>query len=296
MPHAGARALKLQRSGTVGAIFPTVDNAIFAKAIDALQRRLADAGLQLLIASSGYDVDTEARQAMNLVARGVDAMALCGLAQSPALLQFLRQRELPTVHAMSHPAPAGRVCVGFDNEQAIGLAVRHLVDQGHRRIAMLAGVARDNDRAAARIAGARRALAEAGLPLTPQRLVERRYALEDARDGFRALMATAPRPSAIVCGNDVLAFGALLEAAAMGIAVPRSLSIVGFDDLELARHFRPALTTVHVPTEQLWQMVADRLVGMLAGSLVPRSTRLDVELIVRGSTSAPTQRTLYRSR
>ena len=100
--------------------------------------RLTDAGLQLLIATSGYDVDTEARQAMNLVTRGADALALCGVGQSPQLLKFLRQRALPTVHVMTYPAPADTVCVGFDNAKAIGQAVRYLLDLGHRRVAMLA--------------------------------------------------------------------------------------------------------------------------------------------------------------
>ena len=287
VPHAGARAMMLNRSGTVGAVFPTVDNAIFAKAIDALQRRLADAGLQLLIATSGYDVNTEARQAMNLVTRGADALALCGIGQSPQVLRFLRQRELPTVHVMTYPAPADLVCVGFDNARAIGQAVRYLVDLGHRRVAMLAGITRDNDRAAARVAGVRHALKEAGHDLVPSYLVECRYALAEARDGFRSLMASVPAPTAIVCGNDVLAFGALLEAQKMGIAVPKALSIVGFDDLEMARHVQPALTTVHVPTEQMWYAAADRLIEALAQMPLRAATEVEVELVVRDSTGPP---------
>jgi LacI family transcriptional regulator len=284
VPHAGARALKLQRSGTVGAIFPTIDNAIFAKAIDALQQRLADAGLQLLIATSNYDLETETRQAMNLVTRGADALVLCGVGQSPALLHFLRQRELPTVHAMTWPAPGGMVCVGFDNARAIGQAVRYLLDLGHRRIAMLAGIVHDNDRAAARVAGVQQALVKAGLELPAQHLVQRKYGLAEARDGFRALMATSPTPTAVLCGNDVLAFGALLEAHRMGIAVPRSLSVVGFDDLEMARHIQPALTTLHVPTQQLWHTVADRLVAAIEQRPVAEATEVEVELVVREST------------
>lgn len=289
VPHAGARALKLQRSGTVGAIFPTVDNAIFAQAIHALQQRLADGGLQLLIATCGYDVDTECRQAMNLVTRGADALALCGAGQSPQLLQFLAQRELPTVHAMIYPPPEGCVCVGIDNAKAMAKAVRYLLDLGHRRIAMLAGITRDNDRSAARVAGVRDALLDAGIELPPGYLVERKYALADARDGFRALMANRPAPTAILCGNDVLAFGALLEAATMGIAVPKALSIVGFDDLEMARHFQPALTTLHVPTDHLWHAVADRIISWLEKAPVRDATEFDVELVVRGSTG-PTPR------
>ena len=278
-PHAGARSLKLQRSGTVGAVFPTVDNAIFAKAIDALQQRLADGGLQLLIATSGYDLATEARQAMNLMARGADALVLCGVGQAPALLQVLRQRELPTVHAMSYPAPEGLVCAGFDNARAIGQAVRYLLDLGHRRVAMLAGVARHNDRAAARIAGVRAALKKGGLSLAPQHLVERRYGLTEAREGFRTLMASKPTPTAIVCGNDVLAFGALLEAHKLGIAVPQALSIVGFNDLEMAR-------LLH----RLWHTVAERVIAALEQAPVPPATEVQVELVVRESTGAAPRR------
>jgi LacI family transcriptional regulator len=284
VPHAGARALMLHRSGTVGAVFPTVDNAIFAKAIEALQRRLTDAGLQLLIATSGYDVDTEARQAMNLVTRGADALALCGVGQSPQLLKFLRQRALPTVHVMTYPAPPEAVCVGFDNAKAIGQAVRYLLDLGHRRVAMLAGITRANDRARARVAGVRKALKEAGIDLPPARLVERPYGLAEARDGFRALMAATPAPTAMLCGNDVLAFGALLEAQKMKIAVPKALSVIGFDDLEMARHIHPALTTVHVPTEKMWGAAADPLIEALDRRPVATPTEVEVELVVRDST------------
>ena len=291
VPNAGARSLKLQRSGTVGAIFPTIDNAIFAKAIDALQQRLGEAGLQLLIATSGYDVATEARQAVNLVTRGADALVLCGVGQSPALLQFLRGRAFPTVHAMTYPAPSGMLCVGFDNARAVGHAVRYLVGLGHKRIAMLAGLARDNDRASARIRGVQQALQAAGLRLAPQHLVERPYDLGAARDGLRALMATRPTPTAVVCGNDVLAFGALLEAAKLGMAVPQCLSIIGFDDLDMARHIQPALTTLHVPTQTLWQLVADRVIAVLAQEGVPAATEVEVELVVRESSGpAPRRR------
>lgn len=290
VPHAGARALKLQRSGTVGAVFPTIDNAIFAKAIDALQQRLADAGLQLLIATSGYDPETEARQALNLVTRGADALVLVGAGQSPELLHRLRQRELPTVHTMIHPAPPGMVCVGFDNARAMGQAVRYLLDLGHQRIAMLAGLSSHNDRAAARIEGVRLALKKAGLSLAPQHLVERPYGLAEAREGLRMLMSAQPTPTAIVCGNDVLALGALLEAQKLGIAVPQALSIIGFDDLEMARHVQPALTTLHVPTQLLWHTVADRVIGALEQTPVQAATEVEVELVVRESTGAAPRR------
>ncbi len=284
VPHAGARTLKSRRTGTIGAIFPTVDNAIFAKAIDALQRRLAESNHQLLIATNDYSPDTEASQALNLLTRGADALLLCGTGQRPALLARLAARAVPVVHVMSWPPPPGLACVGFDNARAMTQVVRYLLDLGHRRIAMLAGVTRDNDRAASRLAGVREALAAKRIALPAARVAERRYALAAARDGLRCLMQVTSPPTAVVCGNDVLAFGALLEAQRMGIDVPRELSIVGFDDLELASHVAPGLTTVHVPAEAMWRRAAERVLSMLQGEEATQDDEIEVSLVVRGST------------
>ena len=287
VPNAGARSMMLRRSGTIGAVFPTVDNAIFAKAIDALQRRLSEADQQLLIATCDYDPEAEMRQAVNLVARGADALALCGVGQRPELLEFLHQRGLPCVHVMSLSDDPQVTSVGFDNAAAMKQATRYLLDLGHRHVAMLAGITRDNDRASARVAGVRSALKQAKLTLPAERMVERRYEIAAAREGFRELMAVDPRPTAILCGNDVLAFGALLEAQRMGIDVPKQLSIIGFDDLELANQLQPALTTVRVPADTMWRVAADRLLAALRGEPAARRTEIEVSLVVRGSTAPP---------
>jgi LacI family transcriptional regulator len=128
------------------------------------------------------------------------------------------------------------------------------------------------------------ALREAGLDLPPKRLAERKYGIAEAREGLRELMASRPAPTALVCGNDVLAFGALLEAQRLGIMVPKALSIVGFDDLELAHHVQPALTTVRVPAQEMWRAAADRLIAALRGEPVPRMSEIEVSLVVREST------------
>jgi LacI family transcriptional regulator len=287
VPHAGARSLMLKRTGTIGAVFPTVDNAIFAKAIDALQRRLTQAGYQLLIATNDYSPAAEERQALNLLTRGVDGLLLCGIGQRPSLLARLKARALPVVHVMSWPPPPGLACVGFDNARAMAQVVRYLLDLGHRRIAMLAGVTRDNDRAAARLVGVRDALAAAGLKLPPAYVAERRYSLAAAREGLQHLMRATTPPTAVVCGNDVLAIGALLEAQRLSIEVPRELSIVGFDDLELASHVQPALTTVHVPAEAMWRTAAEQVLAMLGGNEAPADVEVEVSLVVRGSTAPP---------
>lgn len=283
--HAGARALTLRRSGTVGVVVPTIDNAIFARGLQAFQRRMARAGQVVLLAFSDYDPAQEAAQVQALLSRGVDALALTGFSQRPELLARLARRGLPWVHTGAFPAPAGAACVGFPNRAAIMRAVHYLLHLGHRRFGMLAGVTADNDRAAERVAGVRDALAGAGLALAPEHLCEARYALADARAAAGQILASAQPPTALLCGNDVLAFGAMLECAARGLDVPGEVSVVGFDDLDLARQWRPALTTVHVPTEAMWTLAADYLLARLDGSLAaPQQREIEVELVVRGST------------
>jgi LacI family transcriptional regulator len=229
----------------------------------------------------------------------VDALALTGISQRPELLARLAQRGLPWVHTGSFPAPTGTACVGFKNREAIARAVQYLLDLGHRRIGMVAGITAHNDRAAQRVAGVRSALAKARLRLAPQHVVESAYTVGAARAATRQLLLAEPaatRPTALLCGNDVLAFGAMLECAAQGLDVPGDVSVVGFDDLDLARQWRPALTTVHVPAELMWTQAADYLLARLDGSLAkPVQHEMQVELVVRESTAvapptAPTPR------
>ena len=284
--HAGARALSLRRSGTVGVVVPTIDNAIFASGLQAFQRRMAQAGQVVLLAFSDYDPAQEEAQVQALLARGVDALALTGLSQRPGLMALLAQRGLPWVHTGTYPAPAGAACVGFRNAAAMTRAVQYLLDLGHRRIGMVAGLTAHNDRAADRVAGARQALAAAGLGLPARWLVESAYTLPAARQATRALLQSGPAPTALLCGNDVLAFGALLECAAQGLAVPQAMSVVGFDDLDLARQWRPPLSTVRVPTQAMWTLAAEHLLQRLDGRVTEaEQIELDVELVVRESTA-----------
>jgi LacI family transcriptional regulator len=107
---------------------------------------------------------------------------------------------------------------------------------------------------------------------------------------MRALAGLAPRPSAVVCGNDVLAIGALADCHRLGIAVPGEISVTGFDDLEFAALTTPTLTTIHVPSHALGEASAHALLRMVAGDAATCCHELGVDLIVRGTTGPPGQR------
>ena len=286
VPHGAARALASHRSHTIGAVIPTLDNAIFASGVEALQQRLSEDGYPLLLASSEYDFEREILHVEKLVERGIDGLMLVGRDHHPRLAGLLTAKDVVFVNAWVYDADAGYPCVGFDNRRTAGRTADFLTDMGHRRIAMISGPTAGNDRARDRGAGVRDALARRGLSLPAARLVERPFDVAEGRQALRLLMGGTEPPSAVVCGNDVLAFGALFEARAMGIEVPAELSIVGFDDLPMARHVEPPLTTMQVPAAEMGRRAAEYLLARLAGTPAA-SVELEVNLIVRATTAPP---------
>lgn len=287
LPDAAARALASDHSQTIGAIIPTLENRSFAICVDGLQRRLDAAGYTLLLANSAYDPDKELRAVKELIGRGVDGLMLVGALRDPKIYDLLRSKGVPFVNTFTLTNDAQRPCVGFDNRAAARRMAEYLLDLGHREFGIIAGVTRDNDRALARLAGVRDALTERGLALPQERLIERPYRIVEGQYGLRALLACRRRPSVVVCGNDVLAFGALIEAQAAGIPVPDQLSVAGFDDVDFAAHLNPPLTTVRVPLDDIGARAGDFLVARIQGRAAPVINEVPSSLIVRGSTSVP---------
>ena len=294
--HGPARALASRQTSAVGAIVPTLDNAIFASCINALQIRLDDHGYVLLVASTEYDSARELRELRALLERGIDGLMLVGMAHEAAVRALIAASHVPTVTTWTSDATAPWPTIGFDNVAAMEKIVDHLWTLGHRRFGMIAGITVGNDRAARRVEGVRRALdrrAGAGAGLD---VVERPYDIREGRNAFRALMASTRAPTAIVGGNDVLALGGLFEAQALGLRVPADVSITGFDDLNLVSHVTPGLTTIRIPAVDMGRRAADHLVESLRGRPGLPATELDVELILRGSTGPAPEGLTARSR
>ena len=285
--HGAARALASRRTHTIGAVIPTLDNAIFAATAHALQRTLDDAGYTLIIASHEFDTELEARVTRALIERGVDGLVLLGTTHHPSVQRMMDAHQIPYVLTWALDASGRHPCVGFDNRAAAVRIANHLLDLGHREFAMVSGVTSGNERAAERLEGVRQALAARGIALPPGRVVEMPYTLTAGREGLREVMRETPRPTAVICGNDVLAIGALTECHALGLAVPRDVSVTGFDDLEMAAVVTPALTTVHFPTADLGTLAGRHLLARLAGKPVESQIELPVELVVRASTAPP---------
>ncbi|MFT7453553.1 MAG: LacI family transcriptional regulator [Saprospiraceae bacterium] len=284
---AGARALASKRSRCIGAVIPTLANAIFADGIEAFESCLNQAGFSLMLTTSGYDSQHELTQVKTLIERGVDAVMLVGLNHDPLIYKLLQQRNIPYVLTWAYRRDCLHPCVGFNNYEAAKLLPLHLTSLGHQRFAVISGISEANDRALDRLNGMKDALLAQGIRLSKDTIIECTYKIEAGREACRALLNLPSPPTAILCSNDVLAAGALLECQAGGIKVPDQVSIAGFDDLALSANLTPSLTTMHIPFKLMGQLSAQYLIDRLAGISPQAQQQLQVELRLRHSTAAP---------
>jgi LacI family transcriptional regulator len=286
-PNFGARAMASRRTRTIGAVIPTMENAIFARGLQAFQEELRTLGYQLLVASSSYRQEVEEEQIRSLVARGADGIMLIGHDRAPQVTEFLHQRGLPVLVTWAYDPTQAGVSVGFDNRRAMRALAEKTLDLGHREVAVITAPLAHNDRARARVEGIRDAIAARGLSVNGLRVIETDYGITTGGEAFAALMRSHPRPTVVMCGNDVLAVGAVKRARALGLSVPENVSITGFDDIDIASVVDPALTTVHVPHRAMGSAAARCLIRMIEEYKGVESQELDANVMWRESLSVP---------
>jgi LacI family transcriptional regulator len=284
VPNGSARALRSTRTRLVGAIIPTLNHAIYATMVDALQARLAEKGVSLILNTSTYDIDLEYEQAKLLVERGAEAVVLVGAEHRPQTLTMFDQKRVAYVFTYTSTATEAGAAVGFDNTRAGRAAARYLLDLGHRRLGMIAGITQDNDRARGRRDGFLQELSKAGIDASSIPVAEGAYKIENGRNSMKMLMAISPRPTAVFCGSDILAAGAIKYCIEAGLAVPQDVSIMGFDNLEIAMLTAPELTTLEVPARDMGRLAADYILASPLQRRHLRERELPISLVVRGST------------
>lgn len=286
-PNFSARSLAARRTQTIGAVIPTMENAIFAQGLQAFQERLGEDGFMMLVASSSYDPEVEAEQIRALVARGADGLLLIGHDRDPGIYRFLETQSVPALIAWAYDDE--RLSIGFDNRTAMEKLAAHALALGHRRIGVISAPTDGNDRARGRIEGIRDAIRAARLNADDLMIEETEYGVLNGADAFDRLMGVQ-RPTLVICGNDVLAAGALRRAVERGISVPGDVSITGFDDIELARLVTPKLTTVQVPHRQMGEAAAEMLIGMANGNPPVKGMCLSTRIRHGGTLAAPIAR------
>jgi LacI family transcriptional regulator len=294
-PAAAARSLVTQRSHVIGVFMetgeghPDLQHPFFHEVLGGLKQRVGRAGFDLLLFASerpggGYGRHSYLKRARH---HNVDGCALIGLDPDDDEVRRLARGEMPCVAIdMQLEGPLTEVVMS-DNEDGAATAVRHLYDLGHRRIATITGMI-DSRPGIDRLRGYRAAIQALGLAYRDDYVRYGDFYAESGREQTARLLALDEPPTAIFAAADMMAIGAVRAASEAGLVVPADLSIVGFDDIQLAPHVNPPLTTLRQDKLGLGAAAGDALVARIAGDPERPSLRtLPVELVVRGSTAAP---------
>ncbi len=283
--NGAARALAMRRTQTVGALVPRFGTSSFPTLVQALESTLADNGYNLLLAAPDHARAQDPSIIRALLGRGVDAVAILGAEQPPEVLALLHAHRTPFIFLWAQESEYGP-CVGFDEREAASLVVNHLADQGHARLGFIGGRTLDNERARRRFVGVFEAVAKRGLTLVSDGLIETEYGFREGFEAMQVLLQKRVEVSAVVCGNDYLAAGALSALQVAGVQVPEGMAVASFNDNDFAAFTYPPLTTVRVPIREMGEQAALHLVARLAGRTPIPPPLLPVELVVRGSTTA----------
>jgi LacI family transcriptional regulator len=283
--NAVARALARGRTGLVGVLSGSLQDLGEQRFIETLGRQLGRHDLHMVVVDARGEPDRERMLARQLADQLVDGLVISPLDPSGATWAEIGE-VLPVVtvgDALAGPT-VGEVL--FDNRTGVGMVLEHLSGLGHRRIAVLTPSRPSTpDRPAERIVAEK--CAALGLDAA---VVNTRHSIEDATDAAARVLAREPRPTAVFCLSDSIAFGVYAAAAAAGLEIPRDLSVAGYDDHPIAQVVAPALTSVDWGLPEVAAAAAGLLAAAVAGR--PRSgararVRVAPALVERASTAAP---------
>ena len=278
-PDPLARALNAGGTNTVGAVIPTINHAIFAAFLEALEAGLDAHGYCLVIATTATDPLVERERARSLLEMGARALIVSGLEHDPELISLAKRFGAPVVATSIHEASASLPTIGYDNAGLARQAMRHLLELGHTDVALVHGPTAQNDRTRLRISGA-----ESVEGLRSLRKIETELSVRGGAVAATQLLSWQRKPTAVLCVSDLIALGAMSTLQRSGLVVPRDMSVMGFDNISWSEHSNPPLTCMSLPVVAMGRESAQAICNLLdKGAPIP-SVLLEGEIKVRGST------------
>ena len=280
-----ASSLRRGETRTLGVLVPRLSDTVMALMFEELERAASSRGYFAMVATSGDDPNDEKRAAETLLDRNIDGLILATARLDDELPRLLRQRNVP--HALVLRTDGVSPSALGDDEVGGYLAVRHLIDLGHRDIAVVTGPSFTST-GIARLAGARQALDEAGIAPRDQWLVAAGYGIENGFSAGEALLADGQhRPTAVFAANDNIAMGIIAAAHRHNLAIGQELALVGYNDTPLSARLPTPLTSVRVPLDQIARTAIDIITDPGKEPLIRKSMPT---LIPRESSGPPRQR------
>ncbi len=293
VPSATARSLKTSRSHVIGVIVNRISDPFYSEVLDGIQDALYSAHYSLFLASTDHDLAREKAVVRAMLERRIDGLIVCSLFVTPPYRSELGASGAPLVVVHNRSRDPNADAIYHDDYAGSRQMTRHLIDLGHERLAFI-GSARAGVESEDRLAGFRDEINAAGLTAPPERIVQAANGeLASGSAAVESLLRLSHRPTALVCFSDMLAIGAIRRLQQAGYAVPADCSVVGFDDIVLAKFVNPPLTTFNQPKYALGQQAAQMMLRLLSakqrkenGDQQNRIT-LRGEILVRASSAPP---------
>lgn len=283
-----ARNLRRKQSGAIVVLVPNLGNPFFSKILSGIEATVSREGLNVLIADTRQPQVSPRLIGEYLFANRADGLILLDGAIRPDLIPGAPGKRPPIVYCCEWNEDSDLPSVRFDNCGGAALAVRHLHGLGHRRIGHILGP-EDNVLTKEREHGVREALGQLGLEARSDWFFDGDFSLAAGARAAAQWLALDERPTAVAAANDEMACGFISGLHRAGVSVPDDVSVVGFDDIDIAEQFIPALTTVRQPRSEIGESAAtaliDRIRGGGSGDVAEVKT-LGAELIVRSSSRA----------
>lgn len=285
VPSAPARALRTNRTFTLGLIIPDITNPFWPETARGVQDAAHREGYSVFLGNTDWKKEREWELVMMAYYNRMD-----GLIINPTWVTADELAELgvPVVILGQRDGFSRFDMVGVDVAQGIALAVEHLVELGHERIGLITGPL-DTTSARSRLEGYRAALQRCGIAFRDEFVASAPFTQEGGERALEQLLSRSPPPTAVVAANDVMAIGALLRAKELGVRIPEELSLVGFDDIKAASVTSPPLTTITYPKRERGETAVRYLIERIEGAAPPVGRRriYPCQLVIRGTTAPP---------
>ncbi len=281
-----ARSLRTQSTQTIGVVVSDIRNPFSSSIVKAVEDVARINGYTVLICNSDETGQNEEVALQLFIERQVSGVIHCSAGANLDLLRVLQNKSIPLVDLDRRSGLENVDTVVLDNHLGAAIATRHLIEHGHKRIAIISGP-KHLSNARSRLDGFRKTLRGANIP-TPDEYIE--FGDFRERSGEKAaeqLLALRHPPTAIFVANNEMMAGALLAIRQRHIKIPRDLSLIGFDDARWAQYSDPPLTVVAQPTDAMGKKAAELLLGRIRGETAAKTVVFEPELVVRRSTAAP---------
>ncbi|KKK37159.1 LacI family transcriptional regulator [Mesobacillus campisalis] len=281
-PNYNAKSLVMQKSHTIGLFFTSISTgtspSFFVDSLKGVNRVISQDYNLFVRGLDDYDDYSSINQ------QRFDGIILMSQSvhDNPFIYHVL-QKEIPLVVLNRDIEEAGIMNILSNDTDGARKAVEHLVENGHRKIAIIEGI-KGFKSTQMRLEGYQEALTASGIPLQSDYRIRGNYDMESGYAGMEKLLSLKEPPTAVFCSNDDMAIGAMNAIFANGLKVPEDISIVGFDDIGFSQYTTPRLTTVKRPVEKISVLGAETVLSLVIGNKeIPKKIFAQTELVVRDS-------------